>query len=214
MNRKSRSSKSRRQDPQFARNEYRGENRYDIASLRMSNVDDLSLDILSCKNIKENDIANVHKAVSFFSDDVDIVKFYNRFDLYVHRLAQYLHVFTPDFSLLTDMPIWMQLSNVAKSRWCGRKWQDLGLSVIPTVSWSTKESYDFAFLGLAVGTAVAVSTLSVRSNSDTRILFLEGYNKMMERVQPRTIYCYDKPFPEMKGNVVYLDYLKATGRAR
>ena len=213
INTRSRTSKALRQDPRFLRNEYFGENKYDIASLAISNVNDPMLDIISCKNIKENDIGNLNKTVAFFSDDPDIEKYYKNPDRYLKRLAQYKYLFTPDYSLLTDMPIWMQIGNVAKSRWCGRMWQEFGLSVIPTASWSTEKSFEFVFIGLPKGTSVIVSTLGVRSNAEKRKLFLNGYEEMMKQVSPSTVYCYDKPFPEMGEEVVYINYLQATGRA-
>ncbi len=36
-----------------------------------------------------------------------------------------------------------------------------GVTVIPTVSWSTPDSYPFAFAGIATGSVVAVSTVGV-----------------------------------------------------
>lgn len=37
-------------------------------------------------------------------------------------------------------------------------------------------------------------------------LFMEGYNRMLEEIEPSAIICYSEPFPEMKGNIIYIDY--------
>jgi hypothetical protein len=208
-----RRSKSLRQDPLFLRNEFNGECLYDIPSLAICTANERKLELISFKSIKENDSHNVGKAVHFFNDDIDCDRAYNSPDNHVKKLAQYRYVLTPDFSLYSDLPICVQMHNVFKSRWCGRRWQELGLRIIPTVSWSTPASYDFAFLGLEQGTSVAVSTLGVRSGKIEKELFLAGYTEMVRRVAPKNIFCYCKPFPEMGENVVYIDYLETRRRA-
>ena len=213
MSKRDRRSKVLRQDPHFLRNEYNGECKYDIPLLDNCSVHEENLELISFKNIRPNDYANLDKTVHFFSDDPYIDKAYDRPEVTVERIAQYKYVLTPDFSLLTDMPIWKQIDNVARSRWCGKFWQEMGLTVIPTVSWSTPQSYEFAFLGLPQGTAVAVSTLSVRSGKTERALFLAGYNELITRIEPKRVYCYSKPFPEMGDEVVWIDYLRTTRRS-
>lgn len=143
-------------------------------------------------------------AVHFFKDDYRFEKFYTSpKDEDITALAQYPCTFTPDFSLYPEMPLWMQIQQVAKSRWCGAHWQASGLWVIPSISWSTKESFDFCFDGIETGSAVAVSTVGNRGNSKA---FLLGYNKMLEVINPEVIYCYGTVFPEMKGKIVEFPY--------
>jgi len=36
--------------------------------------------------------------------------------------------------------------------------------------------------------------------------FMAGYNEMLRRIDPEKIICYNTPFPEMQGNIVYVDY--------
>jgi hypothetical protein len=169
------------------------------------------MQFISFQSTNGNDVKNIGKAVHFFIDDYKFEKVYNRPADYILMLARYKYVLTPDFSLLTDMPLWMQLFNTARSRWCGKTWQEVGLTVIPTVGWSNPDSYSFAFTGLERGTTVAVSTVGVRRGINKR-LFMQGYDAMLEQISPDTIYCYGKPFIEMKGNVVHVDYLETTRR--
>lgn len=152
---------------------------------------------------------NEDKTIHFFIDDNKISIVYDNPHKYMERLARFNAVLTPDFSLYTDMPIALQINNVFKNRWCGAFWQDYGLNVIPTVSWSDSKSYDFCFLGIEKKSIVAISTLGVKKEKEN---FMNGYNEMLERLNPEIILCYDKPFPEMKGNVIYINYLNATGR--
>jgi len=208
-----RTSKNLMADPLFVRGEYNGECQLDIAPIKKCCVNDPHLQFLSYQSTKLNDKKNVAKAVHFFVDDSKPEVLYNNPTRHIRKLAQYKYVLTPDFSLLTDMPLWKQIYNVGRSRWCGRLWQEVGVPIIPTVCWSTSDSYPFAFLGLEKGTTVAISTLSVRSGKVERELFLKGYREMITRLEPNVIYCYGRRFPEMEGNIIEIDYNTTIGRS-
>ena len=83
------------------------------------------------------------------------------------------------------------------------------IKVIPTVSWGLENTFDFCFNGIEKGSTVAVSTYMVSehgSHKDQKEFFLKGYNEMLKRIEPELIICYNTPFPEMEGNVLYVDY--------
>lgn len=63
----------------------------------------------------------------------------------------------------------------------------------------------FCFDGIEQNSIVAVSTLGVRTEKD---LFMQGYNEMLRRLNPSKIICYGKPFEEMNGNIIPVDYAK------
>lgn len=109
------------------------------------------------------------------------------------------------------MPIALQLYNTFRNRYCGAVWQDNGLIVIPTISWSTNESFEFCFDGIEEGSVVAISTLGSRKEKQ---LFLNGYFEMIKRIQPTNVLCYGKPFTEMGNEIIYIDYLNTTGRVK
>ena len=101
------------------------------------------------------------------------------------------------------MSLWRQIESVAKNRWCGAYWQSKGLTVIPTISWSTPSSYDFCFDGVEENSIVAVGMIGCKQN---RLNFMRGYYAMLEKIHPETILCFGTPFPEMQGNIVTVDY--------
>ena len=43
-------------------------------------------------------------------------------------------------------------------------------------------------------------------HKDQKDFFLKGYNEMLKRIEPELVICYSEPFPEMKGNILYIDY--------
>lgn len=84
-----------------------------------------------------------------------------------------------------------------------------GIKVIPTVSWGLENTFDFCFNGIEKGSTVAVSTYMVSehgSHKDQKELFLKGYNEMFKRIEPELVICYNTPFPEMEGNILFVDY--------
>jgi hypothetical protein len=101
------------------------------------------------------------------------------------------------------MDLWRQLESVAKNRWVGAYWQSKGLTVVPTVSWSTSRSFDFCFDGIETHSTVAVSTLGCRKAKPD---FMRGYETMLEKLQPELIICFGAPFHEMQGNLLVVDY--------
>ena len=66
-----------------------------------------------------------------------------------------------------------------------------GLTVIPTVSWSTAASYSFCFLGIPQHSVVAVSAIGVRQPA-ARQWFVEGFRAMVARLQPSCVLAYGR----------------------
>lgn len=81
--------------------------------------------------------------------------------------------------------------------------QSKGLTVIPTVSWSTPASYSYSFDGIEKGAIVAIGMIGCKKNKSD---FMHGYNTMLERIQPEAIICFGNPFSEMTGNLITVDY--------
>lgn len=101
------------------------------------------------------------------------------------------------------MDLWRQLESVARNRWVGAYWQSKGLTVIPTVSWSTSRSFEFCFDGIEQGGTVAVGMIGC---SQSKKVFLRGYNEMLERLTPEKIIVYGNPFKEIQGNLIRIEY--------
>ena len=130
-------------------------------------------------------------AVHFFLDDYRFETVWRRPVRALEHLSKYRILLTPDFSLYANWPLVMQQWNVYRSRWCGRYWQGLGFHVIPSVSWSTPESFAFCFEGLPQNSVVAVSAVGVNLNSPRlRASFMLGFREMVDRVCPTLVLAY------------------------
>lgn len=128
--------------------------------------------------------------VHFFIDDYQFERLWNKPEGYTEMLGRFDCVLTPDFSLYMDMPLPMQQWNVYRSRALGRYWQKEGMTVIPTLSWSTPESYEFAFSGLEKGGTYAVSTVGVKGSEGAMEVWRDGMAHAMEKLEPTRIVQY------------------------
>ena len=198
------SSKAMRNDPLFMRNSYTGHGKWNIPLVKKQTLNTKNLSLIACSDTKANDSpVNIKNGVHFFVDDYRFNGVYNQPQKSLKKFSQYAFLLTPDFSTYADMDLWRQLESVAKNRWCGAYWQNNGLTVIPTISWSTPSSYNFCFDGVENGSIVAIGMIGCKKN---RINFMRGYYAMLEKIQPEAIICFGSPFPEMDGNIISIDY--------
>lgn len=142
-----------------------------------------------------------NKAIHFFLDDYQFTRLWNSPDRYLEVLRRFKAVFTPDFSMYSDFPKAIQLYNHYRKHWLGAYWQENGITVIPTISWSDENSFEWCFDGVPIGGAVAVSSVGTQNSAETKAMFLKGYTEMIKRLQPSLVYFYGKVPEECEGNI-------------
>lgn len=136
-------------------------------------------------------------AVHFFLDDYRFETMWTKPQRGLSRVMRAGLALTPDFSLWREMPLAMQLWQVYRSRWCGAWMRSNGVEVIPTVSWSTRESFDFAFAGIADESIVAVSSVGVRGE-DAEKAYRRGIYTMLYTIEPAMVLVYGRSLGEDK----------------
>lgn len=203
-------SKDFRQSPLFLRNSFKGFGKWEIPIIKAQDIDLSNIELISINDTRMNENSvNRMRAVHFFVDDYRFENTYKTPDTVIDKLRQYRMVFTPDFSTYTEMQQWRQIEGVAHSRWVGAYWQSKGITVIPTVTWSTSVSFSFCFDGIEKSSAVAIGMIGCKSS---RLRFMRGYNEMLKRIQPRAVICFGNPFKEMRGNIISVDYIDSRRR--
>lgn len=178
---------------------YIGTGKYDIPILKPTQFDS-DCSFVGFNYAKQTD--DKHRCgVHFFLDDYQFIRLWNNIDRYLDLLSQFKCVLTPDFSIYTDFPMAVQIYNHYRKHWLGAYLQDNDIQVIPTISWSTKESFKWCFDGEPVHSVIAVSSIGTQNSNERKKLFLNGYNKMLEVLEPTTVLFFgDIPF-ECHGNV-------------
>lgn len=138
------------------------------------------------KGCDEPEIHGVH----FFVDDYQFLRLWTNPDAYLGMLGRFQAVCTPDFSTYTDFPKAVQIFNHYRKHWCGAYWQEHGVHVIPTISWSDEDSFDWCFDGEPEGGVVAVSSVGTQNDPRCRHLFEVGFDEMVRRLSPSQIIMY------------------------
>ena len=144
----------------------------------------------------------VGKGVHFFVDDYQFNRLWTNTGQYIPMLSRFACVLSPDFSTYTDFPRAIQIYNHYRKHWVAAFLQEQGITVIPTISWSGRDSFSWCFDGEPCGSTVAVSSVGCMKNKEARSLFLKGYREMVSRLQPDRILFYGNVPDECMGNIV------------
>lgn len=147
-----------------------------------------------------------NKTVHFYLDDYQFERLWRRPAQYLGVISRFKYALSPDFSMFTDYPGALNIYNHYRKHWLAAYWQSKGIKVIPTICWSSPESYTYCFDGEPRGSVVSVSSVGAHYSKESRKGFLDGYEAMEQKLHPKKVVFYGKPFDELKHreNIVYL----------
>jgi len=160
--------------------------------------------IVMCNNYKS---ISVNSMISMFIDDYVLERYWNNPLKYIPYFKKAKYIMSPDFSLLIDMPLPLQMYNVYRNRLIGYLWQKKGLNIIPTISWSNIKSFDFCFKGVKKNSNVCISNIGCR-NEINKYFFDLGFNEMKKRLKPKNIiFQCNKKYKEFytDENIIFID---------
>ena len=184
----------------FASFDFENVGAYDMPLLKLQSFD-VSNNLTSFNERKQAD------GIHFFIDDYQFQRIWNNPAAYIQMLKRYKFVCSPDFSLYTDMPKALQIFNTYKKQWLARYFQEQGINVVSTVSWSDETSFDFCFDGIPEDSCVAVSSVGVWKNPECLAAFKKGYEEMIRRIKPSKILFMGKvPIEYEQDNVIHLNF--------
>ena len=196
----------------FMRNSFEGTGKWGIPLIKKQDIDFSDVHLLACSDTKANERPEYQKyGVHFFVDDYRFEGIYDQPQRSFKRLSQYSFLLSPDHSQYANMKPWRQIESVAHNRWVGAWWQSRGLKVVATISWSTPSSFEYSFEGVEEHAPVAVGMIG---SKQSRFNFMRGYDAMLERLNPSVIICLGKPYDEMRGNLIVVDYMASRKKVR
>ena len=152
-------------------------------------------------NAARSDALRGAHGVHFFIDDYLFERCWNDPLRYTRLLGEFRAVLSPDFSLFTDYPPAVQIYNHWRKHLLAAFWQQMGLTVIPSICWSDEGSFAWCFDGEPVGGTVAVSSVGTQKAPEARQLFLRGYSEMLARLKPEKILFFGDVPEGCTGNV-------------
>lgn len=131
-----------------------------------------------------------NRCVHFFIDDYQFERIWNLPDRYVECLRRFRCVIAPDFSQYIDMPYPQRMWNNYRGKFIGALLVAHGIDVIPNVTWSLPDSYDYCFEGIPCRSVIAINSTGVARYGLTRFLWLKGYREAVRRLNPIAIIRY------------------------
>lgn len=144
----------------------------------------------------------------FFEKDREFADVLINPDACIERLQRFPMVAQIDCSLYRDMPLAAQIANIYRSRLIASHWQRNGLNVWPLARWSDERTYTNellpeppAFMGIRHGSPVVVGAYGVLRNRDDRKFFLEGFEALVDYVEPEVVLVYGKSHHDLYGQL-------------
>lgn len=171
-----------------------------IKMIDIKKIDEKNVRLTNFKNLNSIIFRN-NTIVDMFNYDETIESIWRNPFKYIAKFSGVLAIASPDYSVYPNMNRFEIEHNVFKNRWLGAFFQCYNLEVIPTVTWAGEDTYDICFSGLEKGTPVIISTLGV---GDNKTMFLNGFNELKKRIDPRLIILVGKIIDGMTGR--FLSY--------
>ena len=121
-------------------------------------------------------------------------------------LQKYACVIAPDFSVFVDQPRAINVWNIYRNRWVSSYWQCNDITVIPSASWGTVDSFEYCFDGLPDDSIIAIGHIVSGRDRDFKMLYRYGVEALIEKKHPTCILVYGAPLdfsPEV--DIVYYE---------
>lgn len=146
--------------------------------------------------------------IHFYEWDDKFQRVWAQPNSYLNLLKQFGLVIMPDFSMYRDFPKAIQIFNKYRNHWLAAYWQMNGIQVIPDIGWSTPDNYDWQFDGYPKNSIVSVSTVGCLREKEAKELFIQGWNEMLKRLEPKEILLFTNSFNiELDGNIHFIRHI-------
>ena len=144
------------------------------------------------------------KGVHFFLHDYQFERVWKYPDRYTELLKQFSYVLSPDFSPYAGTPKATRIFNVYRNRWCGRYWQEKGITVIPTLSWGEDEDLQWCLDGIPKHSIFAISTMGMGRWANFEPL-INAWDYIMSTLEPNAVLLYGKDIRDRLtgNNIIY-----------
>ena len=133
--------------------------------------------------------------VHFYINDKEFTRILTYPEKYLEILKRFKSVIAPDFSQYIEMPYPMKLYHCYLNKAFAAYWCKNGINVIPNITWSTPDSYDYSFAGIEKNGIIAINCTGVKKSAYSKFLWLEGYKEAIKRLEPRHIIRYGEKMP-------------------
>lgn len=175
------------------------EGKFDIPFIKPEPYEDMEFVPFNLANsIAKKQEVGIH----FFIHDYQFQRIWAARERYKDLFLQFKAVMSPDFSPYYDWPVMVQRWNHYRKHLLGSWMQDIGCTVYPSVTWSDEKSLEWCFDGEPYKATVCVSSVGTQKYTEDKRMFMKGYDRMMEVLEPETILFYGSIPEECSGNII------------
>lgn len=128
--------------------------------------------------------------VHFYIDDYRFGRIWNNPTKYIDILKRFDCVLMPDFSMEMGMPYSLKMWNCYRSKLIAQYWQDNGLTVIPTIRFSSEETWEWCFDGIPENSVVCLSVQSVSKEKEAYDWWKKAVQLFIDKKKPKMILLY------------------------
>ena len=137
-----------------------------------------------------NEIGSPSIGVVGYAYDTFLEEYVHNPEKYAYKFSKYKCLGELDFSMKILDPFGVIVSSATLSHTSAFYYQEHGCHILPTMKWSSAESYEVCFDGYEKGGAVMVSTIGVLSDERSKVYFKNGFNEMLKRISPDSVIIY------------------------
>lgn len=95
-----------------------------------------------------------------------------------------------DLSCTEELPECAKRWNCFRNKLFTAYLQNRGVKVIPNVCWWNGADFDYCLDGFSKQSVIAINSTGLRNNKVSRQIWIEGYKKVVELLEPRFIIRY------------------------
>lgn len=139
--------------------------------------------------------------VHFFIHDYRFLCVLRHPERYLDFFKKCHAVIAPDLSQYAEMSAEERYLNAYINRAFARYLQQNGVTVIPNVTWSLPDSYDYSFIGIPKYAPIAINCKGILKHDLSKYLWYRGYEKAVSTLRPSLIIRYGTRMPREHSDI-------------
>lgn len=134
--------------------------------------------------------------VHFYEDDRRFLRLFRNPEKYLCFLKKCTAVIGPDLSQFIDMDYHTRLYHAYLNRAMAAWLQKNGVNIIPNVTWSCRDSFEYSRIGMPHNSIIAVNCTGILGHDVSMYMWREGYKNVVLPLQPSIIIRYGDKMPD------------------
>lgn len=150
------------------------------------------------------------EGLHFYCDDYKFNCLWTDPKRYIPILQRYKFVIQPDFSLYYNFPVALQIYNKYRNHWLFAFYSVHGVQMIPNISVSTPDCWDWSFLGYPKKSVVSFSAIGAIRDKPSREVTFSAYDEMIKRLDPLQVlyFCRSPSSAPSEATIIQVPFKK------